>query len=186
MFPVPGNDEDAKKNPTSAKYIGNDISTAPPHFTAVPTGIGSASSADITIRSKRKRPAYAGRFFCDPKGTRTPVPTVRGWCPKPLDDRADDARIQKPAPDNRFRTGLLFSSRGGRNRTYANGFGDRCTTIIRRPPKKNETVNGKQSNRISQSIRGPEPDYSLPDTCFQPPTCSHCAGCAFDRTCSTS
>lgn len=42
-------------------------------------------------KDKRKRSRHrAGTVFSDsdPKGTRTPVPTVRGWCPKPLDDRA--------------------------------------------------------------------------------------------------
>ncbi len=32
-----------------------------------------------------------------------------------------------------------FFGRGGRNRTHASGFGDRCTTIIRRPLETKET-----------------------------------------------
>ena len=39
-------------------------------------------------KSAQKKPACAGFFFFgDPTGIRTPVTSVKGKCPRPLDDR---------------------------------------------------------------------------------------------------
>jgi hypothetical protein len=40
-------------------------------------------SKDATLLSLR---SPFSLLFGSPKGNRTPIPTVRGWCPEPLDD----------------------------------------------------------------------------------------------------
>ena len=42
-------------------------------------------------------------------------------------DRCTSSKTKAPSFED------ALAGRGGRNRTYADGFGDRCTTIIRRP-----------------------------------------------------
>ncbi len=41
-----------------------------------------------------------------------------------------------------------FLSRGGRNRTYTNGFGDRCTTTIRRPLAANSVTRPTKNREL--------------------------------------
>ncbi len=44
-------------------------------------------------------------------------------------------RYKKMTTQKTCLLGRFFHGRGGRNRTLANGFGDRCTTTIRHPHK---------------------------------------------------
>ena len=45
-------------------------------------------------------------FTCSPNGIRTRVFTLRGWCPRPLDDGAKHGQF-RPGPDGRFHSQAL-------------------------------------------------------------------------------
>jgi hypothetical protein len=65
-----------------------DLYTGPPRGgpVAVPTGLEPATSGLTGRRELQTSPRDLEIVFCTPNGIRTRAATLKGWCPRPLDD----------------------------------------------------------------------------------------------------
>ena len=55
----------------------------------MPHRLSSYERASTTPRAERRRITHGPTRICSPNGIRTRVATLRGWCPRPLDDGAE-------------------------------------------------------------------------------------------------